>query len=1070
MSSISRRAFITSTTLAATVTAAAAQPSQRQTKAKLSVDALQTEYTTHLFGTEAEHPRLSWKMGGSGRGLKQRSYRIRAATSREGLAIPGQEIWDSGAVQSDRTFDVKYAGPAVKSQQRIWWSVEIRDNLGRIATSDATWFEAGLLAPDDWKAEWLVAEDAQTAADRAAGLKWIWIDPAIDKRPRAFRLDFVAPDEMERAEVFVTAKNWMDGVWFNGEAVDMHKPRFSSWGTLKAVPVVVTPGKNSLCVLVSIETEDLWPVTPGGLASLIRLHLKDGSVRRIVSGDGWRGMVSPPEDWYGSGGQALPWQVPYDAYAHIMCDPMPAEPGMLMRHVFTPKAKVVNARLYATALGAYDARINGKAASDTLLAPEISVASEHVLYQVFDVTSLVTEGDNVIGAAVADGWYASAFTWQNQRYSFGPAPRRLAMQLRLDYVDGTSSWVMTGADWRVGTSPVITSEIYNGEVYDASLESPGWDTISFKPVNWSPAKIGQRPDVRLVPQTSPGLKKLRQLRAQKVTQPRPGVYVFDFGQNSAGLAKLKVKGAKGDTVTLRFAEYLKTTGEIDQSNLREALAKDVYILRGDPTGETYEPRFTYHGFRYVQVEGYPGHPTADDLVAICISSACAETGNIQFENALVQQFWTNALWSQRSNFFGVPTDCPQRDERLGWMGDLQDFLDAAAFNMDVDAFIRRFLLEVRAGQAPDGGYPIVIPKPRSFGESVTAGWSEAGLILPWTLWMRYGDTAVIDENWSAMTAWMDYLSGQNPDYVWRNGRGCDLGDWLSVDAVNPADETTPRILCATAYWAFCARIMRDLAGATGRQTEAKKYEQLLSNIRAAFAENLVKADGVAGNGSQTSQVLALNFDLVPEALKPAAAKVLVDDIKKRGMKLSTGFLGTPYLLDVLADAGYVDIVSGLLLQTQYPSWGHMPMMGATTMWERWDGDAGDPSMNSYNHYAYGAVCGFFYRRLGGIAPASPGFQRIKVAPLFLPAVGWVKASYVSCVGRIATEIDGDAKGLGTFKLTLPPNTVAEVLLPANFNWKEGGRPIAGRDDMKVIGNDGHQVSLELGSGDYVFVR
>jgi alpha-L-rhamnosidase len=407
---------------------------------------------------------------------------------------------------------------------------------------------------------------------------------------------------------------------------------------------------------------------------------------------------------------------------------------------------------------------------------------------------------------------------------------------------------------------------------------------------------------------------------------------------------------------------------------------------------------------------------------------------------------------------------------MGWMGDIQIFFDAAAFNMDVDAFLRRFLREARAAQREDGAYPIVVPQPRSFPDVVTAGWSEAGIILPHGLWQRYGDTAVIEENWSAMERWMDFVGSANPDFIWRNDRGLDLGDWLSVDAVEPDDETTPRILCATAYWAFSARLMAEMAEATGRSDAAAHYRAVFEDIKVAFGKELVSDDGIAGNGSQTSQVLALYMNLVPDELRAAAASVLVKEIHGRGMKLSTGFLGTPYLLDVLADAGEWATVAGLLLQTECPSWGYMPSVGATTVWERWNGDVGDLKMNSYNHYALGAVVGFFYRRLAGIAPAAPGFRRIAVRPAWLPEIGRVSARYESCVGTIATQVDGDAEGISSLDLTVPPNSVAEIELPAGFAWRERGGTLETSAGVIAHRVERGVLHVEVGSGDYQFVR
>lgn len=1068
MPSMNRRRFLAASSLGTAASAVAASASAKPASAELAVVDLRAENTAGLLGTAVPRPRLSWRMTGSERGLAQTAYRIRAGAKRNAVARGLADLWDSGLVRSDASLDIRFGGADLRSQQRVWWTVEVHDNHGRVVTSEPSWFEAGLTKPDDWRARWLVAEDAFTAADRAAGVDWVWAGEALNDEPHALRLDFEAPPTVVRAEVLVTAKDGLRAVWANGQPVAWRQPLNPSWGVLRPVPMEVRPGRNALCLLVKQDTWGFFQPTGGAAASLIRLHLADGSIQRIGSGSNWKGAVKPPPGWTDLDFDPKGWTAARLVNDRAKCEPLAAEPAFQMRTAFTPAKRVVGARLYATALGAYEASINGRSVGEARLAPEISVADDHLFYQVYDVGALIADGVNSLCALVGDGFYASAFTWHNQRYSLGPPPRRLMMQLRLDYADGSHDWVVTGPDWRVAPSPILRSEIYNGEVYDARLEIPGWDLPGFDAGAWAAATVGEAPGGRLVPQTGPRLTAQTTRMAETITEPRPGVHVFDFGQNFAGHVRLKVRGEAGRTVTLRFAEYLKPSGEVDQANLREALVRDVYTLRGDAGGEVYEPHFTYHGFRYVQVEGYPGKPSAADVRGVVVFSDCEPTGEMTLNSALLQKVWQNALWSQRSNFFGVPTDCPQRDERMGWMGDIQVFLDAAAFNMDVDAFIRRYLAEVRASQSASGAYPIVTPAPRSFGETVTAGWSEAGVILPWTLWTRYGDTAVIDENWPAMTRWMDYLSSRNPDFIWRNGRGCDLGDWLSVDAVGPADETTPRVLCATAYWGHCARIMAEMARATDRPAEAARYGDLFDKIKTAFAANLMRADGAAGNGSQTSQVLALGFGLAPDEHRARSAQVLADDIKRRGMKLSTGFLGTPYLLDVLADAGHHDVVAGLLLQTGYPSWGYMPIKGATTMWERWNGDTGDLAMNSFNHYAYGAVCGFYYRRLAGIAPASSGFRRIKVDPLFLPQVGTVKASYRSCLGLIATEVSGDATGLTGLKLTVPPNATAEVVLPAGRRWREGGRPLSGLAGVQVLDSTGDRLILEVGAGTYAF--
>ncbi|WP_420146401.1 family 78 glycoside hydrolase catalytic domain [Sphingobium sp.] len=1017
---------------------------------ELRVVDLRADYLVEPLGVERHHPRLSWRIESDGRNVMQQSYRIRASADREGNSL----IWDSGVVDGDACFDIPYGGPALQSMQRIWWTVEIGDNRGRKAQSMTSWFEGGLIAPSDWQASWIEAEDEGAAADRAAGLQWIWSADPLDPAPHAFRLDFDAPADLADADILLAAKDNLLGVWLNGEALTL--PDMVYWGSLLPVDGRVRAGRNSLCLLATADTTGFFPVDGGAMAALIRLHHANGDIERLVSGPQWRVRTDPPEGWTAAGFDVVGWAAAEPSASRAQGDPRPKEPGICLRTEFDTRGPVVSARLYATALGVYEARINGARVSDHVLAPEISVAKSHILYQCHDVTAMLREGGNALAFTIADGFYAGAFGWRMERYGFGPAPRRLLAQLRIDYADGSIEWVQTGSDWRIGASPVVESDIYGGETHDARLEQPGWDLPGFDDGAWRTVRVGQAPATQLIAQTSPPLRPTRTMRALSVTEPVPGRFIFDFGQNMPGWIRIEAKGAAGDRITMRFAELLNPDGTADQSNLRRADCTNHYILRGDPDGESFAPRFTYHGFRYVEVEGYPGTPTLDDIAAIVVHSDCRETGEMHFASPLLQRIWNNAMWSQRSNFFAVPTDCPQRDERMGWMGDIQVFLDAAAFNMEVDPFIRRFLMEARAAQRPDGAYPIVVPQPLSFPDVVTAGWSEAGIILPHGLWQRYGDTAVIDENWDAMEGWMAYVARNNPDHIWRNDRGLDLGDWLSVDAVLPDDETTPRILCATAYWAYSAQLMADMAWATGRDADAARYGALRDAIGRAFAAELIDGAGKAGNGSQCSQVLALFMALVPPEQRAAAADILAQEIGGRGMTLSTGFLGTPYLLDVLADAGKWEEVVGLMLQTTYPSWGYMPSVGATTVWERWNGDVGDLSMNSYNHYAFGAVVGFFYRRLAGIAPAAPGFRHIAIRPLWFPKAGAVSARYDSVAGLIATKVDGDEAGLSSLHVTIPANCTASVELPAG-RWCEGGAIVEGQ-------------TVALGSGDYRFIR
>ncbi|HEX4267515.1 MAG TPA: family 78 glycoside hydrolase catalytic domain [Steroidobacteraceae bacterium] len=1073
MARIDRRRLLLGTSLLATAptllrpaAADAAADDAPAEQATLTVGQLWTERIDCPLGVEVSRPRFSWALASVGRGARQSAYRVTAASSRESLEAGEADLWDSGRIAADSCLEVAYDGKVLHSGQRVWWRVQVWDGAHRpSAASAATWFEMGLLEPSDWQGEWLDIEDPEERADREAGAQWIWSE-AIRHAPgpQQFRCRLDLREPAIAAELLLAAKDDLLGVWIDGKAATL--PAKSFWGTMLRLPLPAAAGPHVIAVQAKAETGGFMPGTGGGVAALVKVRQAGGDIRRLTSGEDWRASSAAPPAW-----QALEFDDGSWARARaisVPCDPRPPRAAQWARRQFNVSKSLARARLYATALGAYEIHVNSQRVGTARLAPEISVAADHVLYQCHDATALLKQGSNDITALIGDGWYASAFSWNNERYSFDDSPRRFLAQLVLDYADGSREIIATDASWQLAASAVRSSEIYNGEDYDARIDGCGCSEsgqhVAASP--WRPAAIGAAPATRLVAQIGPPIRALQSLAPRRITQPRPGVFVFDFGQNFAGWCRLHVRGPAGTVVRLRYAEILRADGEVDQSNLRGARATDTYTLRGEPAEEAYEPHFTYHGFRYVEVTGFPGKPGVDSLEGLVAHTDARQTGTLSLDNALAQHIWHNALWSQRSNFFGVPTDCPQRDERMGWMGDIQVFLDAAAFNMDVDAFIRRFMAEVRAGQTPDGAFPIVTPQPRSFPGMVTAGWSDAGVILPWTLYRRYGDTAVIEENWQAMQRWLDYVSQANPDFIWRQRRGLDLGDWLSVDAKSPSDETTPKALVATAFWARCASLMAEMAAAIGHADDAAGYARLRANIEQAFTREFVQPDGKVGNDSQTGYSLALRFGLVPAALRGAAGARLAADIERRGTRLSTGFLGTPYLLDALADTGHEQLAISLLLQTKYPSWGYMIAKGATTMWERWNGDVGDVAMNSYNHYAFGAVVGFMYRRLAGIAEAAPGFRRIAIDPIFDPRIGRVRARYDSCLGPIASEIQGGRHGLRQLALELPANSVAEVRLPGRpHDWLESGRPL-GTAAQRLIGSQSSHFVVELGSGKY----
>ncbi len=1029
-----------------------------------------TENVDGPIGVQLAEVRLSWRLETARRGTMQSAYQIQVASSAGNLKKGKFDLWDSGRIPSDQSFDVVYRGKPLASRQRAYWQVKVWDNHKRVATSAPAFWEMGLLSPADWTGTWLAAEDAEMRGDRQVGLNWVGGKRPEGKMPRQFRFNFTLDADAEVTLTTIASGGYR--LFLDGNPVALPPHSSIDFGPPGATSnlVALKAGKHS--VGFSIDDWDAWAtyfgLTTFNCAAMVRARLADGRIVRIDSG-GTRTSIDKPDDWASVAFDDSAW--PLAEPISIPKAPFPSKGAFLLRRTFEASGKVVSARLYVTALGAHETYINGRKVDDSVLAPEFTDYRKRVLYRVHDVTALVNQGANAIAAMVGDGWYGS-FLAPTGRFSFGDAPLRYLAQLEMTYADGRTHTVTTDEQWSLCAAPVTMSEIYDGEDYDARLEQPGWATASFgSDARWTAVTVAPPAAGRLEGMISPPIRRTATLAAKSV-KAVAGDYVVDFGQNFAGWVRLKTQGRAGDRISLRFAEVLNADGSVDQSNLRMARATDFYTLKGDPAGESYEPHFTYHGFRYVQVSGLSAAPAADDIVGIVVHSDLPETGHLRIDNALISQLWRNALWSQRSNFIGIPTDCPQRDERLGWMGDANVFWDAAPFNMNVASFTERWMADVRDAQGSNGAYSVVSPNTLDDdGKSgATPCWSDAGVMLPWVAWKRYGDTAIIDQHWNSMTRYIDSILSNNKDFIWSNKRGMDYGDWVSFDGKEPGDPTTPKDLIGTAMWKHSVDALVDMARATKRDAEESRYEALSANIKAAFIKTFVQADGTVGNDSQTSYILAIHFDMLPADLRAAAAARLKANVIRRGNFLTSGFIGTAYSLDALTEAGYPETVYDLLLRTQYPSWGYMVVKGATTIWERWNGDVGDVSMNSYNHYALGAVTGFVFRRIAGIDPLAPGFKIFVVNPVLDARVKSGGGDYDSILGRLATDWSQGPNGDFSMKVTVAPNAKARVHLPARPGAKirENGNSIAGSADVRLIATDNAATIVEVGSGTYDF--
>ncbi|HEX5322638.1 MAG TPA: glycoside hydrolase family 78 protein [Capsulimonadaceae bacterium] len=741
-------------------------------------------------------------------------------------------------------------------------------------------------------------------------------------------------------------------------------------------------------------------------------------------------------------------------------------PCPFLRQAFTVGEPVRQARAYASALGVYELSLNGNRVSQDCLLPGWTDYNKRVQYQTFDVTDLIKPGENAAGLTVGDGWYCGPLGWENRFETYGAPPQALA-QMEIEYADGTRETIVTDSSWKAGTGPILSSSLMKGETYDARLEMPGWDKAGFDDSAWLPAQVEPIGKVPLVASAMAAVKAIEELPARSVSEPQAGVYIFDIGQNMVGWVRLKIAGEAGQTITLRHAEMLNPDGTLYTENLRSAKATDQYTLRGEGE-EVYEPKFTFHGFRYVEMTGCTARPDPSTITGIVAHTALAASGKFECSHPLLNQLQKNIVWGQRGNFLEVPTDCPQRDERLGWMGDAQIFVRTGCFNMDSSAFFTKWMVDVEDAQSAEGGFSDVSPRIVDNSDGAPA-WGDAGVIVPWTIYRCYGDTRILEKHYQAMARWVAYIHEANPNLLWLNRRNNDFGDWLSIDA------DTPKDVLATAYFANDARLLAKIARALGKDKDAAEYEKLFDGIRAAFNAEFVSSDALIKGDTQTAYVLALRFYLLPEALRPVAAERLVDDIENRGGALSTGFVGTGHLLPALTEAGHIDLAYRLALAEHFPSWGYSIKHGATTIWERWDGWTHDkgfqtPAMNSFNHYAFGAIGEWLYSVVAGIEldPEAPGYKRFLLRPRPGGGLTSARAEYESSYGKIVSDWK-IVNGQFQWQVMVPPNTLAVAYVPsADDQVTESGQPVHQADAVRFLRQEGGCSVYEIGSGEFAF--
>lgn len=766
--------------------------------------------------------------------------------------------------------------------------------------------------------------------------------------------------------------------------------------------------------------------------------------------------------------------------ASLQGGPRSMIPAPYLRKTLSLGTKPRSARLYVTAMGLYECSINGQQVSEDVLNPGWTEYGKHVQYKVYDVTNLLKRGDNAIGILLGDGWAVGHTGWQH-RQLYADRPLALA-QLEVTGEDGSSTMLVSDRTWKYQFGPLTHNDLLQGEAYDARLEFGGWDSAAFDDRHWFRAEVFPAPKAAVIATNGPTVRRINELKpisdpVDKSTFNAPR-HIFDLGQNMVGRVRFKGSAPRGKTITLRFAEVLNPDGSLYTTNLRSAKVTDYYTFKGEGE-EVWEPRFTFHGFRYVELVAYEGKVTRDTITGIVLHSEMQPTGEFECSDPLLNQLQHNILWGQKGNFVDVPTDCPQRDERLGWTGDIQVFVRTAAYNLDVAAFMTKWAKDVADAQTAVGSVPAVVPAEDGAPDDGGPAWADAAVICPWTIYLCYGDKRILEANYGVMTRFMNFMLKGSLDYIrcapsYEGWPG--FGDWLSINA------DTPRDLIGTAFLAYDASLMAQIAGILGKTSDAAKYRKLFDNVKAAFGKRFLKGSKVTKESDvpsefrrrvdgmdhlsrgflapvdygpiktevfntklftpqQTAYVLALHFDLLPEKLRPVAAQELVADIERRGNHLSTGFVGAPYLPHVLSTNGKLDTAYALLDQKTWPSWLFAVTQGATTIWERWDGwteESGfqNPEMNSFNHYAYGSIGAWMYNTIAGIEadPAQPGYKHSLIHPRpggsLTHATGKLKTQY----GMLESSWQLK-KGKFTLTVVVPPNTTATVHLPVKADAK-----------------------------------
>lgn len=1001
-------------------------PVATMTPVSLRLDSL-----TNPVGIDQKTPHFSWKLKANShdsKNLKQTAYRIIVASSDEKLNQNTGDIWDSGKVSSDDTYAIDYKGKPLTSNQAASWKVQAWDQDGEATdwSSPAT-FTTGLFNKSDWKAKWITHKPEIQEVTKLEAANWIWTtgNPKESNVQKTFTLKSKPIDAM-----FVVSADDQFHAYLNNEHAANSDGRGDAWKRPQSIDATkyLKEGENQIRVIATNNGD------AAGIVAKLTVTYADGSQESIVTDGTWLDDKDQPATVIGLHGVA-PWGIVTEKVGR---------PSTLYRKDFTAGKPIKRATAFVTALGLIDLHLNGDRVTEDLFTPGWTDYNQRLYYRGFDVTDHLDQGINCIAAELGDGWYSGYIGWDVVRDHYGPQPQ-LLVQLEIEYQDGTKATVVSDDSWTAATGATIEQDFLMGEGWDARKHRADWSKPGYQGDNLAKVEIAEAPDTLLQNYPAEPVQAYDRLKPVSIKQSGEDKYIVDFGQNLAGFAKITYQGKPGQVVKLSFVEVLNEDGTAYRDNLRGARALDTFISDGNK--HTWEPRFTFHGFRYIEVSGWGSEPKPEDIEAVAISSATPEVGSFNSSDPMLNQLASNAWWTQKMNFIDIPTDCPQRDERLGWTGDAQAYIRTAAFYSDVQAFFNKWLTTLDDAQEENGNFPKVAPVVMGQNDGGPA-WADAGVICPWAIYEVYGDKRQLAEHYPAMKAFVDFTKNRSKPNLLPPDQFHCFGDWLQINA------NTPTQVIYTAYFSGSARIVSQAAEVLGYKEDAETYSKLADDVAAAFTKEYVDENGVVRGESQCGYVLALGFDLLPEDLAKKAADNLIKDIESRDWHLSTGFVGTRDLMHVLTKIGRNDVAFRLLHNKTFPSWLFPVSNGATTIWERWDGwtpENGFQSagMNSFAHYAYGAVMQWVFENVGGIKLAEAGFDTIQIAPAIDPNLEYATTTYESIHGTIKTDWRKE-DGYLYLTVTTPPNTQAKIQVPTP----------SGKAEAHTVGSGTHTYRVE----------